>query len=77
MGNWVEVMEQCWKRVAESSPRPLVVDLTAVTFADCRGLELLSEMYRGGAELRAGTCWGKGVVEQIKSRTGTLPEKGR
>ena len=77
-GSWVDVMEQCWRHATETPERkPLVVDLTAVTYADGRGTELLERMYRQGAELRAASCWAKGIVEQIKSRTGEPPPNGR
>src|SRR5437870_2688929 len=64
---WVDVMEQCWRQaLAEDAQRPISVDLNAIAYVDSRGTELLLEMHRSGVELKAGTCMGKGIVEQIR-----------
>ncbi|HUI40862.1 MAG TPA: STAS domain-containing protein [Terriglobia bacterium] len=77
-GSWVDVLEKCWRQAIEdSASKPLVVDLTAVTYVDGRGTELLERMYRTGAELRAASCMGKGIVAQIKSRNGEPAKSGR
>ena len=76
-GSWVEVMEQAWSQaLQESGGKPIRVDLTAVTYVDARGLELLGQIYRGGATLHATTCLAKGIVEDIQSRNGE-PAKAR
>jgi hypothetical protein len=65
-GCWVEVMEDCWKQaVAEAAAVPMAVDLSAITYVDGRGTDLLRQMHRGGVTLSATTCLGKGIVEQI------------
>jgi anti-anti-sigma regulatory factor len=70
-GSWVDVVEQSWKHApSEARGANCVVDLTAVTYVDGRGMELLGAMYRSGIELRASGCLGKGIVEQIKTRHG-------
>ena len=66
-GSWVEVMEQCWKQtVAEETQSPIAVDLSAITYVDERGTELLRQMHLSGVELSSATCLGKGIVEQVK-----------
>ena len=68
-GSWVEVMEHSWRQaVAESPDRSFLIDLTAITYIDAKGTQLLGEMYRQGAELRASTCLTKCIVEEIKSQ---------
>jgi len=64
-GSWVEVLEQCWKQAAAEGV-PVTVDLSAITYVDGRGTDLLRAMYRGGVQLNASTCLGKGIVEEIK-----------
>jgi hypothetical protein len=67
-GCWVEVMEDCWKQaLTEGAATPMTVDLNAITYVDGRGTDLLRQMHRQGVELSAGTCLGKGIVEQICS----------
>jgi anti-anti-sigma regulatory factor len=74
-GSWVDVMEQCWRRaVAEGVETPMIVDLSAITYVDARGTELLRQMHNSGVQLRSATCLGKGLVEQVKSCSGELAE---
>lgn len=66
-GSWVDVVEQSWKHMpAECAAKHCIVDLSALTYVDPRGMELLGAMYRSGIDLRASGCLGKGIVEQIK-----------
>jgi anti-anti-sigma regulatory factor len=65
---WVDVMEQCWKQaVGEGGHGPITVDLSAITYVDARGTDLLRQMHASGVELSATTCLGKGIVEQVSS----------
>jgi hypothetical protein len=67
-GNWVEVMEQCWREAAKGSAQtPVAVDLSGITYVDGPGTDLLCAMHKGGVELRATTCLGRGIVEQVRS----------
>ena len=67
-GSWVDVLEQCWKQAIEDSGgNPGGVDLTAVTYVDDRGMELLTQIHRGGATLHGATCLAKGIIEDIQS----------
>ena len=66
-GSWVDVVEESWKKApTECASKRCAVDLSALTYVDSRGMELLGAMYRDGIELRASGCLGKGIVEQIK-----------
>jgi len=68
-GSWVDVVEQSWRHMpTECASKHCAVDLSAITYVDSRGMELLGAMYRGGIELRASGCLGKGIVEQIKAQ---------
>ncbi|HXJ96225.1 MAG TPA: hypothetical protein VMT20_25585 [Terriglobia bacterium] len=67
-GRWVDVLEQCWKQAMDDSGgHPGGVDLTAVTYVDDRGMELLAQMHRDGASLHGATCLARGIVEDIQS----------
>ncbi|HEV3278867.1 MAG TPA: hypothetical protein VG860_18780 [Terriglobia bacterium] len=68
-GSWVDVVEQSWKHgSSECASGRCVVDLTAVTYVDARGMELLRAMHGSGISLQASGCLGKGIVEQIKTQ---------
>jgi anti-anti-sigma regulatory factor len=76
-GSFVEAMEQSWQQAITDFPaRAFVIDLSAVTYVDAKGTELLTEMHRYGAELRASTCLIKAIVEDIKSRSGEPARTG-
>lgn len=74
VGRWVDVLGDSWKQALEDSGgNPGGIDLTAVTYIDDRGMELLSQMHREGASLHGATCLARGIVEDIQSlqrRTG-------
>jgi anti-anti-sigma regulatory factor len=65
-GAWVAELEKCWRetrvRARRSKHR---VDLSGVTYFDDAGIELLAHMYEQGAELAAGDCLTKALVEEI------------
>jgi hypothetical protein len=71
-GSWVDVVEQSWKSAPAECIGRCVVDLSAVTYVDVRGMELLSAMYGSGIVLQASGCLGKGIVEQIKAQREAL-----
>jgi len=62
-GPWVDELKECWRNAAVR--RPVKVLLCAVTFVDERGRDLLTEMYRRGAELVAEGCMTKAIVDEI------------
>ena len=63
-GAWVQELEDCWRKAANSD-RPVRVMVCAVTFMDDKGKALLAEMHRYGAELVAEGCMNKAIVEEI------------
>jgi hypothetical protein len=63
-GPWVEELENCWRKAANSD-RPVRVMICAVTFIDDKGRDLLVDMCRHGAELVAEGCMNKAIVEEI------------
>ena len=76
-GSWVDVVEQSWKHMpAECAAKRCVVDISAISYVDPRGMDLLSTMYRSGIDLRASGCLGKGIVDQIKSQSLTALKTG-
>ncbi len=67
-GRWVDVLAQCWKQaLKDSNGNPGGIDLTAVTYVDDRGMELLGQMHRDGASLQGGSCLARGIIEDIQS----------
>ena len=67
-GRWVDVVEQCWKQaLEESAGKAAGVDLSAVTYVDGRGMDLLGQMHREGASLHGATCLAQGILEDIRS----------
>ena len=65
-GPWVGELERCWLSTVSAKTRsPLSVDLSAVTFVDAEGKELLNKIYQAGAELVASGCLTSCVVNEI------------
>jgi anti-anti-sigma regulatory factor len=64
-GAWVQELEDCWRKVANSD-RPVRVMVCAVTFIDDKGKGLLAEMHQHGVELVAEGCMNNAIVEEIK-----------
>jgi hypothetical protein len=73
-GPWIGELERCWQESAKSAAgRPLIVDLTGVTFVEPEGKALLSHMYQAGADLLASGCCMRSIVEDAKTRCGKAP----
>jgi anti-anti-sigma regulatory factor len=65
-GPWVEELERCWaSSVGAKTRHPLSVDLSAVTYVDADGKDLLKKIYREGAKLVASGCLTNCIVEEI------------
>ena len=65
-GPWVKELELSWRSAAGTQQiYPVRVDLSAVTFIDAEGKELLGRMYQEGAKLVATGCLNKCIVEGI------------
>jgi len=65
-----DFLEQAWNGIKQSEGGTIVVDLTGITFIEDKGKQLLSRMWREGAELIATGCCNRPIVEQI---TGARP----
>jgi anti-anti-sigma regulatory factor len=77
-GPWVEELARSWRStVATSGQRPILVDLSEVTFIDADGKKLLAQMFQQGAEFHAAGCMTKCIVEEIKRGVGTPPFERR
>ena len=68
-GEWVEVLERCWKERVSPSGVPLLVNLKAVSYIDVKGKQLLKEMHGRGVEIRGCGCMTRAVVEEITGQT--------
>ena len=69
-GPWVKELEECWRSVAADQPRPVRVDLTAVSFIDESGEALLRTMHRERVELKARGCFTTCLIQTIKEAIG-------
>ena len=72
-GPWVDELERVWRDSKESITGSLVVDLTGVTFIEQEGKNLLSRMWRDGAELLAVGCCSRSILEDIMSAGRSIP----
>ena len=65
-GPWVEELERCWMATVSAKTRhPLSVDLSAVTYVDAEGKDLLKKIHHEGAKLVASGCLTNCIVEEI------------
>ena len=65
-GPWVHELEQCWDSTVSTPTRhPLSVDLSAVTYVDSDGKDLLKKLHRQGARLIASGCMTSCIVNEI------------
>ncbi|PYP84711.1 MAG: hypothetical protein DMF61_19005 [Blastocatellia bacterium AA13] len=69
MGPWVRELEKCWQAESLSGrERPIVVNLTSVTFVDSGGRALLTEMRRAGVILVPTGCLMNLIVDEIEAQ---------
>ena len=71
-GPWVGELKQCWLSMVNAKTRsPLSVDLSAVTYVDAEGKELLNKIYQAGAKLVASGCFtsclGREITQDVRS----------
>ena len=65
-GPWVEEFERCWDKVTTAHlHKPLVVDLSGVTFVDLPGKKLLCSLLDRGASLMGTGLVAKSLIEEI------------
>ncbi len=65
-GPWVQELERCWdSTVGTPTDHPLCLDLSAVTYVDSDGKDLLKKIHRQGAKLIASGCLTSCIVNEI------------
>jgi len=65
-GLWVQELERCWDSVVGTTTNhPLTVDLSAVTYVDSDGKDLLKKIHMQGARLVASGCLTSCIVNEI------------
>ena len=65
-GPWVQELERCWDSVVGSTTNHLLtVDLSAVTYVDSDGKDLLKKIHKQGAKLVASGCLTSCIVNEI------------
>jgi anti-anti-sigma regulatory factor len=65
-GPWVQELELCWGfTVGTTTNHPLSVDLSAVTYVDSDGKDLLKKIHQQGAKLIASGCLTRCIVNEI------------
>jgi len=65
-GPWVKELEGCWRSVAAKQTHPVRVDLTAVSFIDEAGEDLLRTMHQEHVELKARGCFNTCLIQGIR-----------
>jgi ABC-type transporter Mla MlaB component len=77
-GPWVLELAACRRTTLDQLMEPIVrVDLTAVTFVDSAGKELLTAMHRRGAKLVAADCLMNAVVAEVTGAPAPVCSNGR
>jgi len=65
-GPWVQELKLCWdSTVGMTTHHPLSVDLSAVTYVDSEGKDLLKKIHKQGATLVASGCLTSCIVNEI------------
>lgn len=65
-GLWVQELERCWdSTVGTTIDHPLSLDLSAVTYVDSDGKDLLKKIHQQGAKLVASGCLTRCIVNEI------------
>lgn len=66
VGPWVGELERSWtSAMSGRADRSLLVDLSAVTFVDEQGKDLLKRLHSNGAQFTASGCLTTCIVEEI------------
>jgi hypothetical protein len=66
-GPWVAELERCWQSAISAQPcSPILVDLTAVSYVDVEGKELLTRMRRNGAEVMVTGLLNKAIFDSTE-----------
>ncbi len=68
-GPWIKELESCWEMLRQlQAGKPMVVDLSDVSFINPSGSQLLERMHREGAELLGEGPLTRSIVEEIEGR---------
>jgi anti-anti-sigma regulatory factor len=66
VGPWVQELERCWMSTVDMRKKhPLFVDLSAVTYVDSDGKDLLKKLHQNGVKLVASGCLTSCLVREI------------
>src|SRR5438105_15318922 len=77
-GPWVEELARTWESTTGGSEhRPVVVNLSEVTFIDADGKQLVVRRFQQGAEFEAVGCMTRCVVQDTKRGRKTPAQKCR
>ena len=74
-GPWLRELEECWDTTVAGQHKPILVDLTGVTFIDAQGKACLAALNWLGAKFIVADCLTKAVVAEITQEP--LPHCGR
>ena len=72
-GPWVKELEGAWRATGRTTP--VRVDLTAVSFIDETGEDLLRTMHRERVELKAKGCFTTCLIQSIRQAFGHSERK--
>jgi anti-anti-sigma regulatory factor len=62
----VDILETSWLNAqSELNDEPMRIDLSGVTYVDCRGRALLERMIRSGTEVQAAGLMLRAIIEEI------------
>ena len=76
IGPWVTELEKCWHTAVSREPyRSIVIDITAVTFIDDQGKQLVTRMRQNGAALTGTGLMAEFLIREIENATSS-PETG-
>jgi anti-anti-sigma regulatory factor len=65
-GPWVQELERCWDSiVGTTTNHPLTIDLSAVTYVNSDGKDLLKKIHMQGTKLVASGCLTSCIVNEI------------
>ena len=64
-GPWVNVLDRCVRESEGNYHKPIVVDLTDVTFITPEGEAVLTSLWRRGVTLRSTGCFTSSLIEEM------------
>ena len=64
-GPWVDELDRCVRDGEGNYHKPIVMDLTDVTFIAPEGEAVLTRLWRQGVTLRSSGCFTSSLIEEI------------